>query len=184
MKIDYFSALDRLFPYWTAASSLQNANLPCRRLVRFWFLSPEDYKEPEEAFKKVGWDEVGFVDYFPNKSTSAQIGYSEWWEVRSFSQVTWCSQSHLVVSLSLFLFCVSYQSLFFLFFFISSLFLEKFVLSPKLHKRRGFQNFRVQSWTAHGKRSWQNHTKFVRASLLLLSMGNCKKSPQCNLTVT
>ena len=122
MKLNYYSALDRLFPYWTAASSLQNANLPCRRLVRFWFLSPEDYKEPEEAFKKVGWDEVGFVDYFPNKSTSAQIGYSEWWEVRSFSQVTWCSQSPLVVSLSLFLFCVSYQSLFFSF----SLFLHYF----------------------------------------------------------
>ena len=122
MKIDYFSALDRLFPYWTAASSLQNANLPYRRLVRFWVLSPEDYKEPEEAFKKVSWDEVGFVDYFPNKSTSAQIGYSEWWEVRSFSQVTWCSQSPLVVSLSLFLFCVSYQSLFFSF----SLFLHYF----------------------------------------------------------
>ena len=115
MKIDYYSALHRLFPYWTAASSLQNANFPCRRLVRFWVLSPEDYKEPEEAFKKVSWDEVGFVDYFPNKSTSAQIGSSEWWEVRSFSQVTWCSQSPLVVSLSLFLFCVSYQSLFFSF---------------------------------------------------------------------
>ena len=79
MKKDYYSALDRFFPYCTAASSLQNANLPFRRLVRFWFLSPEDYKEPEEAFKKVSWDEVGFVDYFPNKSTSAQIEYSEWW---------------------------------------------------------------------------------------------------------
>ena len=80
MKIDYYSALHRLLPYWTDASSLQNANLPCRRLFRFWVLSPEDYKEPEEAFNKVDWDEVGFVGYFPNKSTSAHIGSSEWWE--------------------------------------------------------------------------------------------------------
>ena len=183
MKLNYYSALDRLFPYWTAASSLQNANLPCRRLVRFWVLSPEDYKEPEEAFKKVSWDEVGFVDYFPNKSTSAQIGYSEWWG--SILQ-----SSHVVFSVTFSRFFVLVLILcflsvpFFLFLFISALFLEKFVLSSKLRERSGFQNFRVQSKTAHGKRSWQNHTKFVRASLLLLSMGNCKKSPQCNLTVT
>ena len=117
MKLNYYSALDRLFPYWTAASSLQNANLPCRRLVRFWVLSPEDYKEPEEAFKKVSWDEVRFVDYFPNKSTSAQIGYSEWWG-------SVLQSSHVVFSVTFSRFFVLVLILcflsvpFFLFFFI------------------------------------------------------------------
>ena len=32
--------------------------LPCKRRVRFWLLSPEDYKEPGDAFKKVSWDKV------------------------------------------------------------------------------------------------------------------------------
>ena len=41
--------------------------LPCKRHVRFWVLSPEDYKETEDAFKKVNWDKVGFEDYFLNK---------------------------------------------------------------------------------------------------------------------
>ena len=47
-----------------------------------WVLLAEDYKEPEAAFKKVTWDKVGFEDYFLNRSTSAQIGSSECWEVR------------------------------------------------------------------------------------------------------
>ena len=47
-----------------------------------WVLLAGDYKEPEAAFKKVTWDKVGFEDYFLNKSTSAQIGSSECWEVR------------------------------------------------------------------------------------------------------
>ena len=34
------------------------------------------------------------------------------------------------------------------------------------------------------KSSRRNHAKFFRASLLLLSMENCRKSPQCNLAVT
>ena len=38
--------------------------LPCKRLARFWVLSAEDYEEPEDAFKKVIWDKVGFEDYF------------------------------------------------------------------------------------------------------------------------
>ena len=121
MKLDYYSALHRLFPYWTAASSLQNANLPCRRLVRFWVLSPEDYKEPEEAFKKVSWDEVGFVDYFPNKSTSAQIGYSEWWG-------SVLQSSHVVFSVTFSRFFVLVLILCFLSvpFFLFSLFLHYF----------------------------------------------------------
>ena len=93
MKKDYYSGDDRLFPYWTAADSFQNANLPRKRLVRLWVLSPEVYKEPDEAFKKIDLDKVGFEDYFFNKSTSAQIGSSERLEVRSFIQVTWCFQS-------------------------------------------------------------------------------------------
>ena len=32
--------------------------------------------------------------------------------------------------------------------------------------------------------SWQDHKKFFRTSLLLLSMENCRKLPECNLSVT
>ena len=181
MKLDYYSALDRLFPYWTAASSLQNANLPCRRLVRFWVLSPEDYKEPEEAFKKVSWDEVGFVDYFPNKSTLAQIGYSEWWG-------SGFQSSHVLFSVTFSRFFVLVLILCFLSVPFFSLFLYFFNIFGKvcfvslITKEKRIPEFPCAVCTR--KRNWQNHTKFVRASLLLLSMGNCKKSPQCNLTVT
>ena len=41
--------------------------LPCKPHVRLWVLSSEDYKEPEDAFKKISWDTVGFRDYFLNK---------------------------------------------------------------------------------------------------------------------
>ena len=151
MKLDYYSALDRLFPYWTAASSLQNANLPCRRLVRFWVLWPEDYKEPEEAFKKVSWDEVGFVDYFPNKSTSAQIGYSEWWgSVLQSSHVVFSVtfSPFFVLVLILCFLSVPFFSLFFLFlhYFWKSLFCflncireadsRISVCSPRLHTEK------------------------------------------------
>ena len=57
--------------------------LSCKRLVRFWILSTEDYIEPKEAFKKVSCYKVLFEDYFLKYSTSAQIGSSERWEVRS-----------------------------------------------------------------------------------------------------
>ena len=38
--------------------------LPCKRLVGVLVSSAEDYKEPEEAFKKVIGDNIGFEDYF------------------------------------------------------------------------------------------------------------------------
>ena len=41
--------------------------LPCKRLVGVLVSSAEDYKEPEEAFKKVIGDKIGFEDYFLNK---------------------------------------------------------------------------------------------------------------------
>ena len=41
--------------------------LLCKRIVRFWVSSAEDYKEPEEAFKKVTGDRIGFEYYFLNK---------------------------------------------------------------------------------------------------------------------
>ena len=37
------------------------------KLVRLWVSSAEDYKEPEEAFKKVTGDKIGFECYFLNK---------------------------------------------------------------------------------------------------------------------
>ena len=40
--------------------------LPCKRLIRFC-LSAEDYKEPQETFKKVTGDKVGFKDYILKK---------------------------------------------------------------------------------------------------------------------
>ena len=36
-------------------------------MARFWVSSAEDYKEPEDAFKKFIWEKVGFEDYFLNK---------------------------------------------------------------------------------------------------------------------
>ena len=41
--------------------------LPCKRIVRFWVSSAEDYKEPEAAFKKVTGDRIGVEYYFLNK---------------------------------------------------------------------------------------------------------------------
>ena len=41
--------------------------LPCKPHVRLWVLSSEEYKEPEDALKKISWDTVGFRDYFLNK---------------------------------------------------------------------------------------------------------------------
>ena len=41
--------------------------LPCKPHVRLWVLSSEEYKEPEDAFKKISWDTVGFRNYFLNK---------------------------------------------------------------------------------------------------------------------
>ena len=41
--------------------------LPCKRLVGVLVSSAEDYKEPEEAFKKVIGDKIGFEDYFLNE---------------------------------------------------------------------------------------------------------------------
>ena len=52
--------------------------------------------------------EVGFEDYFLNKSTSAQIRSSEWWEIRFTSvKSRECPQSPSVLCLFLFLFYVS-----------------------------------------------------------------------------
>ena len=51
--------------------------LPCKRLVRFWVSSAEDYKEPEETFKRVTGDKVGFKYYFLDKLLLAIFNVSE-----------------------------------------------------------------------------------------------------------
>ena len=50
--------------------------LPCKRLIRFC-LSAEDYKEPEETFKKVTGDKVGFKDYILKKLLLAIFNVSK-----------------------------------------------------------------------------------------------------------
>ena len=88
--------------------------LPCKRRVWSWVLSPEDYKEPEAAFKKVTSDKEGFENYFRNKSTSAQIGSSECWEVRVTSIKSRGILNHLqsfVSSFSYFVFLNQLQRL-------------------------------------------------------------------------
>ena len=51
--------------------------LPCKRLVGVLVSSAEDYKEPEEAFKKVIGDKIGFEDYFLNKLLIREIIFQE-----------------------------------------------------------------------------------------------------------
>ena len=51
--------------------------LPYKRLLRFWVSSVEDYKEPEETFKRVTGDKVGFKDYFLDKLLLAIFNVSE-----------------------------------------------------------------------------------------------------------
>ena len=51
--------------------------LPCKRLVQFWVSSAEDYKEPEETFKRVTGDKVSFKDYFLDKLLLAIFNVSE-----------------------------------------------------------------------------------------------------------
>ena len=69
--------------------------LPCKRHVRFWVLSPEDYKEPEVVFKKVGWDKVGFEAkiIFLTKVHRHKSALRKGERFGHFSQVTWCPQS-------------------------------------------------------------------------------------------
>ena len=81
--------------------------LPHQRHVRFWVLSPEDYKESEDAFKKVSWDKELFEDYFLNKVHRHKSALWKGKRFGHFSQVTWCPQSPSVVCWLLFLFCVS-----------------------------------------------------------------------------
>ena len=123
MKIDYFSALDRLFPYWTAASGPAYKMPICHADASFdsEFYRRKIIKNLRKLSRKLVEMRQASQIIFLTKVHRHKSGIRNG-EVRSFSQVTWCSQSPLVVSLSLFLFCVSYQSLFFSF----SLFLHYF----------------------------------------------------------
>ena len=100
--------------------------LPCKPYVRLWVLSSEDYKEPEDAFKKISWDTVGFRNYFLNKvhrlfeKVRGSVASVKSRGVLNHPQSFVCSCSYFVF--------LKYLQRF-------------FFMSPKVHSRSGFQNF-------------------------------------------
>ena len=80
------------------------------------------------------------------ESTSAEIGSSERWEVRTLqlSHVVFSVTSNHFFFIFVLILCFFSVS-FFSFFFIYLIFFAKFVMSSKVHKRSGSQNLRVRS---------------------------------------
>ena len=121
MKIDYYSALHRLFPFGQLRPAYKMPICHADALFDSEFYRRKIIKNLRKLSRKLVEMRQALQIIFLTKVHRHKSGIRNG-EVRSFSQVTWCSQSPLVVSLSLFLFCVSYQSLFFSF----SLFLHYF----------------------------------------------------------
>ena len=89
MEKDYYSDNDLRFSLLNGCAQLPKCQF-CKRHVRFWVLSPKDYKESEDAFKKVIWDTVGFEDYFLGKVHRHKSALRKGERFGHFSQVTWC----------------------------------------------------------------------------------------------